>query len=696
MRCSVRPDNNPILEAQRLVRESAAEGMRAVSELALRRVEAKLRHSADLSVRASLQHRPQDDPRSLVQTLAQRFAGDIGGTSVATDDGDCASVSNASSDGDGSDGAARRESESGSLGRKRFHRHSTAQIEFDKQCSKPCTEDEEANEITPSHTATAAARGGSSAVDAANIKSRGGAGRDKGKTRDSETREEQVDKYNKTPKADEPLSPRQPPEDGLTELRHEIADLEAKILGRLGGVNSGDFVATVPAEGRVGGGRVVDDDNVEREYDRGDERGEQPSRAHVHDPGAEQGSAMAIGNSSSAVVGVAPGKITSKKKRSNSPARAASAAASTSRCFSRSPRSVAGHSTSCRTGPLSCGDGMTCSGNSEKCARKSAVRGNARVASAKRTAIRVLSKKTAATGNSVNDGGNRLRRTALTSTRPSSGTGTRMYRKEEVRRHASSASSSAVPPSPSTRRHRVLALTPPGPKPRRDTANGNAGGSMGSGGDMYGRGSGVARKERGREHIKGEKKSSTVFSSSDADGSHGHQGDERSDSGGARESDRNETKPLRKKTSPLMTTATDTAATAGRVTPAAQGPPGEAGGSVLNLSPTASSAAACSSSPGAWRKSLLGMAAKHAAASTKRLLLTGSSDLSGRDPVLGEQNGAWGLSSVSDYCRSAGGRIGEAGAVAGRRYRDSRGGDVGWSIGSSGGASGGFGGSSED
>ncbi|CBN76158.1 conserved unknown protein [Ectocarpus siliculosus] len=56
-----------VAAARRIAAESVADERREVADLALREAEAKLRNSADLSLRASLDHRPLANPRSLFE-----------------------------------------------------------------------------------------------------------------------------------------------------------------------------------------------------------------------------------------------------------------------------------------------------------------------------------------------------------------------------------------------------------------------------------------------------------------------------------------------------------------------------------------------------------------------------------------------------------------------------------------------------
>lgn len=194
---------------------------RAVAGLVLRSAEAKLRRSADLTLRASLDHRPLDDPRSLVRCRTEEDAAAAAASAKA---------SHASAvDAPAGVGARRRENRAVIDG-------SDCDVPNEPRLPEPCK-----NQLADSNGAPLVgtcrmipAIGANCYLPSGNGE-RGGdkdCGAVAGSNRDSgrPERGSHLEVFEATPA-----------EDGLRELKQEILDLEGKILGRLssGSSNSG-------------------------------------------------------------------------------------------------------------------------------------------------------------------------------------------------------------------------------------------------------------------------------------------------------------------------------------------------------------------------------------------------------------------------------------------------------------------------
>lgn len=214
-----------VAAARRIAAESVADERREVAELALREAEAKLRHSTDLSLRTSLDHRPLANPRSLIEE---------GATTTPS------SKVNSPVPGTGDPAPDRAESRGGNPYLHGNVREDTATehpIE-PRDASQPgCNKDGEL-----ARTGGPTLFNSSSCPPSSSLPSRG-------YESDNESHAEGVgeagrcpdpglqnDQGLKTDADDRQHQQQEPaPKDGLRELKREISDLEGKILGRLGG-----------------------------------------------------------------------------------------------------------------------------------------------------------------------------------------------------------------------------------------------------------------------------------------------------------------------------------------------------------------------------------------------------------------------------------------------------------------------------
>ncbi|CAN0431083.1 unnamed protein product [Ectocarpus sp. 12 AP-2014] len=222
-------DEGGVAAARRIAAESVADERREVAELALREAEAKLRHSADLSLRASLDHRPLANPRSLFEE----------GTTTTP-----SSKVNSPVPGTGDPAPDRPENRKGNPNLHGNFREeaATKQEHTIEQKGAPQPARNKDGELA--RTGETILFNSSSCPPSSSLPSGGhetdnesgshaeGIG-EAGRCPDPGVRNEQGLKTD----ADGTQHPQQEPapKDGLRELKREISDLEGKILGRLGG-----------------------------------------------------------------------------------------------------------------------------------------------------------------------------------------------------------------------------------------------------------------------------------------------------------------------------------------------------------------------------------------------------------------------------------------------------------------------------
>ncbi|CAM9234588.1 unnamed protein product [Ectocarpus sp. 13 AM-2016] len=226
-------DEGGVAAARRIAAESVADERREVAELALREAEAKLRHFADLSLRASLDHRPLANPRSLFEegtttTPSSKVNSPVPGTSDPAPDRPENRKGNPNLHGNfGEEAATEQDHTIEQKGAPQPARNKDGELArtgetilFNSSSCPPSSSlpsgGHETDNESPSHAE--------------------GIG-EAGRRPDPDVRNEQGLRTD----ADGTQHPRQEPapKDGLLELKREISDLEGKILGRLGGSGGG-------------------------------------------------------------------------------------------------------------------------------------------------------------------------------------------------------------------------------------------------------------------------------------------------------------------------------------------------------------------------------------------------------------------------------------------------------------------------
>ncbi|CAM9429441.1 unnamed protein product [Ectocarpus fasciculatus] len=225
-------DEGGVAAARRMAAESVADERREVAELALREAKAKLRHSADLSLRASLDHRPLANPRSLIEEdTATTPSPKVNSPAPGTGD-------------PAPDRAERRKGNPDLHGNFREDTTPEHPIEQRDAPQPACDKDGEL-----ARTGETALFNSSSCPPFSSLPS-GGHESDNESGCHAEGIVEagrfpgpgvRTDQGLKTAANDRQHQQHEPaPKDGLRELKREISDLEGKILGRLGGGGSGD------------------------------------------------------------------------------------------------------------------------------------------------------------------------------------------------------------------------------------------------------------------------------------------------------------------------------------------------------------------------------------------------------------------------------------------------------------------------
>lgn len=212
-----------------------AEERRAVSGLAVRGAEANLRRSADLSLRATLDHRPLEDPRSLVRPLSVNFHKAKGGVVSS------AAIARVDFPGENAcQSALHAEAAAVAVGSLaddgRASNEQAIGVESSKEaCSNPRVQKENEGMHTgePStRTALSSNGGGGGSRRLDNGACQATA---QGHTEDEKGSSGQL--LRRVGGSRDVIDSTQPA-NGLVELRQEILDLEGKILGRLSGMSA--------------------------------------------------------------------------------------------------------------------------------------------------------------------------------------------------------------------------------------------------------------------------------------------------------------------------------------------------------------------------------------------------------------------------------------------------------------------------
>lgn len=217
--------------ARRIAAESVADERREVADLTLREAEAKLRHSADLSLRASLDHRPLANPRSLFEE---------GATTNPS------SKVNSPVPGTGDPAPVRPENRKG---KPNFHgnfREETATEQehpIEQQGASQPARNKDGELVGETILFNSSSCPPSSSLPSGGHESDSESGshaegiREAGRCPDPGVRNDQGLKTDADGRQHQQQEPA--PKDGLRELKREISDLEEKILGRLGGSGGG-------------------------------------------------------------------------------------------------------------------------------------------------------------------------------------------------------------------------------------------------------------------------------------------------------------------------------------------------------------------------------------------------------------------------------------------------------------------------